>query len=534
MSYQAKRELLHQVAPRYREASECEKTRILDELTAATGYARKYAIRLLNQPGLKVPKAIKRGRERRYGKDVQVALVVAWSAANCICGKRLVPFLPELVKSLEEHGHLALTDEVRNQLLAMSAATADRILADLRPDKQRRGATTTKAGSLLKHQIPIRTFTDWNETQPGFFEVDAVAHCGSSVEGMFLWSLVFTDVATGWTECLALRHRSQDAVIDALERVQQLLPVKLLGFDTDNGAEFLNYEVLAYCEQKEITFTRGRPYKKNDQCFVEQKNGSIVRQIVGYDRFDGEVAYRQLSELYRAVRLYVNYFQPSMKLVSKHRNGSKVQRQYDAAQTPFQRLTGFEILSAQQAQHLSQLFSALDPVRLLQQIQTLQDALWRHAVVESSMPDASDSTHVRFDLTDCLPVGDLLSGKEEILSPQAIETTTESHKRKYRRTAKSLAPRTYRTRKDPFEEVNNELHQWLLDAPDRTAKSLLAELQQRYPEQYSDYLLRTLQRRVQGWRSRMIIEFDTQLVYQDATLNHAVPSPLRATDATGV
>ena len=334
MGFNAKRQLIAQVAPRYHHANQRDKTIILNELVAATGYARKYAIRLLSQPTSLATREIRRPRQRRYGKEVQEALALAWNAANCICAKRLVPFLPELIPTLEEHGHLQLTDEVRQQLLNISPATADRILAPLRSDAGR-SISTTKAGPLLKHQIPVRTFADWNETQPGFFEMDAVAHCGCRAEGSFLWSLVLTDVATGWTECLALRHRSQDAVIQAIERGRKLLPFTLLGLDTDNGGEFINYQMLEYCENEEITFTRGRANKKNDQCFVEQKNGNIVRQVVGYDRYEGEVAYRQLSELYRAVRLYVNFFQPSMKLVSKHRDGSKVRRKYDTAQRPF-------------------------------------------------------------------------------------------------------------------------------------------------------------------------------------------------------
>jgi hypothetical protein len=186
MSFPSKRELLAQVAPRYREAGNQEKTTILDQFVAATGYARKYAIHLLQQPMPPVITEIRRPRERRYGKEVQEALAIAWTAVNCICGKRLVPFLAELVPLLEDHGHLSLTDEVRSQLLAISPATADRILSALRPDVRLRGVTTTRSGPLLKNQVPVRTFADWNETQPGFFEGDVVAHCGNSAEGLFL------------------------------------------------------------------------------------------------------------------------------------------------------------------------------------------------------------------------------------------------------------------------------------------------------------------------------------------------------------
>jgi hypothetical protein len=234
--------------------------------------------------------------------------------------------------------------------------------------------------TLLKKQIPIRTFQEWNEATPGFVEADLVAHCGTSTEGPYLYTLTLTDVATGWTECLPLLHRGQHAVIAALQRARQLLPFPLLGIDTDNGSEFINVELAAYCEQEHLSFTRGRPRKSNDQCFVEQKNGAIVRQVVGYDRLIGEAAFRQLTELYRALRLYVNCFQPSMKLQTKQRAGSRVRRTYDQAQTPFARLSASGALSAERQQELARVTQALDPLRLLQQLQQLQKALWRHAI----------------------------------------------------------------------------------------------------------------------------------------------------------
>jgi hypothetical protein len=533
LGFQAKRELLLQVAPRYREMSGKEKSAILNEFVAATGYDRKYAIRLLSKPVQAITKKISRPRKREYGPEVQQALVVAWTAANCICAKRLIPFLPNFVPTLETHGHLTISDEVRRQLLSMSPATADRILTELRP-RERRGATMTKRGSLLKHQIPVRTFADWDDARPGFFEVDTVAHCGANVEGIFLWSLVLTDISTGWTECLALRHRSGAAVNTALDVVRELLPFTLLGLDSDNGVEFINNEVLDYCCRSGITFTRGRVHKKNDQCFVEQKNGSIVRQIVGYDRYAGEVAYRQLSELYRAVRLYVNFFQPSMKLVAKKRDGSKVQRRYDTARTPFQRLTASEALAEEKINLLTEVFHALDPVRLLQQIRALQDALWRHALDESkTSTERSDPKRVTqpvpFDPAICFLDDEAPASDNETSLSSTVDRATEVKKRKYRRTKKTLGPRTYRTRADAFEPVSTQLHQWYLDAPERTAKSLLQELQIHYPGQYPDNLLRTLQRRVRTWRRQMILEFDDHRVSEKNLLDEGLPTSLRAT-----
>src|SRR5258707_1142219 len=400
LSYQAKRELLLQIAPRYREASPALKTVILDEFVAATGYARKYAIRLLTQP---VAPKLTRARPRSpyYGLEVQKALHLAWTAANHICAKRLIPFLPTLVESLERHGHLQLSEECRTQLLSMSPATADRILRPYRK-QERRGISTTRSGTLLKKQIPVRTFQDWNEAKPGFMEADLVAHCGTHADGSYLYTLTLTDIATGWTECLPLLNRGQEAVVAALKRAQHLLPFPLLGIDTDNGGEFINVERLSFCEQEQLTFTRGRPRRSNDQCYVEQKNGQIVRQVVGYDRFAGELAYRQLTELYRALRIYVNCFQPSMKLQTKEREGSKVRRTYDQAQTPMQRLLASGVLSVHKQPELLRITEALDPLHLLSQLEQLQKALWRHAVAfASEEPLAPHQVPLRFSVQAC-------------------------------------------------------------------------------------------------------------------------------------
>src|SRR6266498_3886108 len=330
------------------------------------------------------PTQIRRPRAPRYGAAVQAALEIAWTAANCIGARRLLPFLPRLVPLLERHGHLTLTDAVRTHLLAISPATADRLLQRARAAGQPRGVSPTKAGSLLKRPIPVRTFADGDDASPGFFEADLVAHCGDRADGAFLATLVVTDVATGWVECQALLYRSQDQVLQGLKRARQLIPFPFLGIDTDNGGEFINADLLAYCEQEQISFTRGRPYEKNDQCFVEQKNGAVIRQFVGYDRYEGEAAYRQLVELYRALRLYVNFFQPSLKLKNKHRQGATVRRTYAPAQTPFERLSAASILTNELETRLEAIFTALDPIRLLDQIGRLQDALWQHAVVRTS------------------------------------------------------------------------------------------------------------------------------------------------------
>ncbi len=500
MGYRAKRELLVQIAPRYREASSVLKEVILDEFVAATGYVRKYAIRLLNHP-VDLKLAIERPRRPRYGLEVQQALQLTWTAANHICAKRLVPFLPTLVESLEQHGHLHLSEEGRNLLLSMSAATADRMLRPYRK-QERHGISTTRSGTLLKKQIPIRTFQDWNDVKPGFLEADLVAHCGTQAEGSFLYTLTLTDVATGWTECLPLLNRGQQAVVAALKRAQQLLPFPILGIDTDNGAEFINMELMTYCEQEHITFTRGRPQKSNDQCYVEQKNGQIVRQVVGYDRFVGELAYRQLTELYRALRVYVNCFQPSMKLQTKQREGSKVRRTYDQAQTPMQRLLASGAVAQHKQLELRRVIQALDPLRLLHQLEHLQKALWRHAITSSSENQESTSPlqfSVQLVSSEKVPANGIPGTPPSLLK--------RARRKKYQTSGR---PHDWRTRKDPFEGEWEQITSWLLANPELTGVDIFHKLEQLSPGHYRPTQVRTLQRGLGKLRTRLLVTFDDQ------------------------
>lgn len=525
MSFGAKRELLAQVAPRYHQATSAQKSHILDEFVAATGYARKYAIRLLASPPLPPPSTIRRPRAPRYGPAVQAALEVAWAASNFIGTKRLVPFLPKLVPLLEQYGHLALSDQVRAQLLSLSPATADRLLQRARHAAQPHGISTTKPGSLLKRQIPVRTFADWSDTSPGFVEIDVVAHCGTRADGAFLSTLVLTDVCTGWVECQGLLYRSQDQVLQAIRRARRLLPFPLVGLDSDNGAEFINQDLLDYCVQEQITFTRGRAYHKNDQCFVEQKNGAVVRQYVGYDRFEGDMAYQQLVELYRALRLYINFLQPSMKLRAKQRIGSSVRRHYDVAQTPYERLCAATILSSSERDRCDAIFAALDPVQLLTQIGRLQEALWQHAVTSSTGAVARagvPAPAVAFTPAAC-GVGPTV-GSSDVQSAPAV---LPHQKRVYRRRNPHL-PRWWRTRVDPFAEVWGEIEQALEAQPERTAKSILTELQERYPGVFPDVQLRTLQRRIARWRATVIMTFDDRWLEEEVLLDIGVPQRLRA------
>jgi len=292
MSLPARQELISIVRQKYQQSDWKEKSKILDGFIAATGYQRKYAINLLNSTANPSKSVVQRGRIPVYNEAVKQALISAWNVANQICAKRLVPFLPELVSVLERHGHLSLPPDVRSLLLSVSVATADRLLKKER-QLHGKGVSTTKPGALLKKQIQIRTFADWNDVVPGFMEGDLVAHCGETTSGSFLNTLVLTDIVSGWTECLALLCKSSANVISGITVIQEVLPFPLLGVDTDNGSEFINYELLNFCKSQKITFTRSRAYKKNDQAHVEEKNGSIVRRLVGYDRYEVRFYMRQ-------------------------------------------------------------------------------------------------------------------------------------------------------------------------------------------------------------------------------------------------
>lgn len=529
MSLSARRELLAATAVRYQQASKKEKQTILDELVAATGYHRKYAITLLNNFDLapsEPPQRERKSRDRIYDDDVKETLIVIWEAAHRICSKRLVPFLPTLVKVLERHGHLSLTDDVRERLLAISASTVDRLLYDVRHGEKPAGLSTTQPGGLLKHMIPIRTFADWDDDRPGFIEADLVAHCGDDPGGHFLHTLAMTDVATGWIELAALLFRDQETTLQAIERLRMQLPFDLLGLDTDNGKEFLNYLLYHYCQDESITFTRSRPYKKNDPCHIEQKNGSVVRKFVGYDRFEGIEPCRVLEALYEPLRLYVNFFQPSLKLISKKREGSRVIKKYDAAQTPYQRVVADETISTESKQALGKQFKQLDPIALLAEIERLQDQLWQYAYVgrrgvtvpisrngtdQATFTEQRDPQRGSMEAersAEAVPSdnnGQRSDNQEASgATDPSIDTSPDRSERMYRRTKRERkqvqGKRWWRTRKDPFAEVWEEVEQQLERTPDIYATTLFAWLQEKYPSQFQDGQLRTLQRRVKAWR----------------------------------
>ena len=364
--------------PRYLKANKREKGKMLDEFTLVTGIHRKAAIRMLRRQD-RTREGRKRGRKKEYGPELIAVLEVVWEASNRLCSKRLQPFIPEMVRVLRRKGELQVNEEVEAQLCRMSSSTIDRLLKPIRKKYGRRGLATTKPGNLLKNSIPIRTFADWNENKPGFMEIDLVAHCGDSLEGSFLYTLCAVDVASGWTECLPVKGKTQIRVQSSVHRMRLRIPFDLLGVDSDNGSEFINHCFITYCNKEGITFTKSRPYKKNDNCYVEQKNGNVVRQVIGYDRYTSEKAYQCLDRLYLVLRLYLNFFQPTMKLISKTRHGAKVHKIYDSAKTPYQRLLDSGILSESKQQELVSIYNYLNPLHLLKDIHDNQEALCKLA-----------------------------------------------------------------------------------------------------------------------------------------------------------
>ncbi len=376
MSQRSKRELLETIRPRYLKASKSGKAQILDEFVAATGYHRKYAIRVLKH-GRKASGLRKKGRRKEYQGEVVAALTRIWEICGRICSKRLKPFLPEIVAVLERHQELSLSAEVKSQLLRMSRSTIDRCLQPVRFEEKRHGLSTTKPGTLLKKAIPIRTFADWDDARPGFVEVDLVAHCGESVEGQFLNTLTTTDVSTGWTECVAVLHRSQHLVFAAIQAMRQRLPFPLLGLDSDNGGEFINDILYRYCQDEQVTFTRSRPYKKNDQAHVEQKNWSVVRHLIGYDRFETQEELQLLNSIYDDLRLYVNFFQPVLKLIGKEQVGKKTVKRYDEAATPYKRVLSSKQVDLTVKARLCHQYLQLNPVALRHKIDQSVARLWK-------------------------------------------------------------------------------------------------------------------------------------------------------------
>jgi hypothetical protein len=470
MSLQSKRELLQALRDPYENATVDQKTQLLNGFLAATGYSRKHAIKLMRT---KSPERKQRVRASAYDQNVKDALCTVWQAAGCICSKRLIPFLPEFIPALERFNNITLSEETKESLLCLSAATADRML---KSERQRlgRSVSMTKRGNLLRRQIAIRTSAQWNNVEPGFFEGDLVAHNGGNPHGQFIHTLTLTDIASGWTECVSLIRKSDEEVVAAIAKVRKCLPMPLLGLDTDNGSEFINHRLSDYCKNEEITFTRSRVFKSNDQAHVEEKNGSVVRRFVGHRRFEGKRLHQLMTDLYELTRLFVNYFQPSSKLESKNRDGGHVTKRYDKARTPCQRLLELEICGAIK-EKLRNTFEKLDPVKLLAGIEAIQLELDATAKIFVNVPASTEAAEA---------LGNLLRASER---KDAIEAKPATKAKTGR---KSIV----------CEAVSREINSLMYQDPSMTATALMPLLEKRHPGKFRNKQWATLARQIRQWR----------------------------------
>jgi len=476
-----RKELLAAIRARYRASGRRDKGRILDELVAVAGYHRKHALRQL--AAREDEAKPRRVRNRLYDEAVRQGLIVLWEASDRLCGKRLKAAVPALIAAMEEHGHLELAAPVKELLLQISAASIDRLLSDTRNHVDRGRRRLSGIGNTIRRSIPVRTFSDWDDPPPGFFEVDMVEHCGGAkVDGNFAHTLVLTDIASQWTECMAMPMRSQELVVEAFDATAEAVPFPMLGVDTDNDSAFINESVVDYCKVRGLVQTRSRPYRKSDQAWVEQKNGAVVRKLVGYDRLSGLAATQALARLYASSRLYVNFFQPTFKLKSKTRDGARVTKTYHPPCTPYGRLLNSPHVSDSVKARLARIYRALDPVELLAEIRATQQKLHELASGQPHSSTASTSDDLK----------GFLSGLATAWQNGEVRPT---HRKRTR------PARWWRTRSDPIAGIWPACEAWLVEEPTMTAKELLARasLTSAHPT-VNTKQLRSLQRRVKRWR----------------------------------
>ena len=475
-------ELVAAVRARYGRSSRRERSAILTEFAAVTGYHRKHAIRLLalecEERQIK-PRRVR----RRYDEEIRDALIVLWEASDRVCSKRLRPLIPALLPALERHRQLLLTDERRNQLLTISPASIDRLLGEVR--LAARGGRRRRAGfsSAVRRSVPVRTFDDWNDPPPGFVEVDFVAHSGTSTAGSFVQTMVLTDIATGWTECIPVVVRAGSIVIEALSAALNLFPFPLRGVDFDNDGAFMNEPVIAWCRGRNLEVTRSRPYRKNDQAWVEQKNGAVVRRLVGYGRFVGLAATQSLVQLFAAARLQTNLFLPSFKLKEKKRVGARVVKRYHPPISPVNRVLAHAEVAEETKAVLRQLQARVDPVVLLGAIRAAQADLGQR--VDRRGTEAAVAPPVVVGL-------DRFGASLKTAWRQGEQRPT--HRRPYRR--RKLVSR----RPSKLDAWQDQIRAWLESDPTISAKEVLSRLEAHDPSQFKSKHLRTVQRSVKIWR----------------------------------
>lgn len=525
LSLSVKKMLLNKIKDKYKKAKKKDKSFIIDDVVELTNYKRKYAIHQLNNIKETTNKKKREGNNKKYTEVIKEALVKVWYASNRICSKRLAGFLPEMVQIMHDKNHLNLEDKNKKLLATISASSIDRLLKTERALKKRRGKSSTNSVSLLQHKIAVKTFNSEEEKLPGKFEVDLVAHCGTTTDGSFLNTLVMTDFYSQWTEFFPLITKNAKEVIAALKEAQATIPFSILGIDTDNGSEFINNALYDFCQKQDIEFTRSRPYKKNDQAHVEEKNGSIIRKVTGYNRFEGFAAEQSLYNLYEKLRLYINYFQPSLKLKSRTRNGGKVTKIYDEAKTPYRRLINSNI-SEKIKNKLGIEYDSLDPVSLLSQVQELQKEFMKHAWEKEKKIQENYDKKIQEIKNDCKEIKEVIaeeniqSLKDEAVNLKNINDDNpkkplksikdnfkniklESYKFTRKLRKKSSREKDGLIKNDIFKDVwNEDVVIELNNNNGIAATEILNKLICKYPEKFHVNHIRTFQRRVAQWREQ--------------------------------
>jgi hypothetical protein len=376
-SMATRKEIITRIRLKYKKATKKGRGAILDNLGTTTGLSRSRIKHLLSiKPWMiNKPQKPRPGRAPKYGGVIKEALIRVWMFMDNSCGKRLTAGMDDMLDAMIRYGEISYDKDTVALLREMSSSTADRLLKRAKEEMRFKGISTTKPGTLLKKNIPIRLGDEWDDAQPGYVEVDLVAHCGDTASGDYLNTLDMTDICTGWTETQTAVNKAQVHVHKAIKDCAGRMPFSLRGLDSDNGSEFINGHLFRYCQQNDICFTRSRPYKKNDNCHVEQKNWHVVRRNIGYDRYEGGWAVEVMNRYYSKLRLYTNFFLPQVKLILKRREGGHIYKRYEKPMTPYRRVLQSEHITAEVKADLTKVFDSINPIQLKREMAELLEKL---------------------------------------------------------------------------------------------------------------------------------------------------------------